>query len=237
MRPDVSVIIPVYNEAQRLPDSQETLLNFLNDFDHETELLFVDDGSTDGTADLVRAPARLIRNEENRGKGAAVRQGMLEASGQMRVFTDVDLAVPPRYLHEVLNHIENGEEIVVASRRAKGARNTGGGRKYRQVMGVVFNCLVRMLTVKGVSDTQCGFKAFTGAAADLLFSRQKLEGFAFDVELLYMASRFGFRIKEMPVEWEDSNITTIRPFVDASLILKDMLRIRKLHAGEEWNRF
>jgi dolichyl-phosphate beta-glucosyltransferase len=221
-QPEVSIIIPVYNEAQRLPENQETLLNFLKDFPHETEILFVDDGSTDGTADLVKTPARILRNDENRGKSFAVRQGMLEASGRIRVFTDVDLALPPRYLHEVLKQIENGEDVVIASRRVKGSKSTGDGKKYRAVMGVVFNCLVRAFAVKGVSDTQCGFKAFTGAAAELLFSRQKLDGFVFDVELLYMASRFGFKIKEMPVEWADSNLSTIRPILDASLMLKDM---------------
>ena len=235
-QPEISLVIPAYNEAARLPPNLDELFEFLDGFGHEAEVLIVDDGSTDGTADLIREPARALANEVNHGKGYAVRQGMLEARGEIRVFMDVDLAVPPRFLHDLIERIHEGNDIVIGSRHIAGAEVNAGEKQYRRTMGVIFNKLVRMFAVGGISDTQCGFKGFTADAAELLFNRQKLDGFAFDVELLYMARRLGLKVLEMPVEWNDSESTKIRPLVDSAIMFKDILRVRWLHFGEKWER-
>ncbi|MDA1141833.1 MAG: glycosyltransferase family 2 protein [Planctomycetota bacterium] len=235
-QPEISLVIPAFNEAERLPSNLDELFEFLDGFEHETEVLIVDDGSTDGTANLVRDPARALVNEVNHGKGFAVRQGMLEAKGKIRVFMDVDLAVPPRFLHDLIERVHEGNDIVIGSRHAKGSEVNAGEKQYRRTMGVIFNKLVRIFAVGGIGDTQCGFKGFTAEAADQLFSRQKLDGFAFDVELLYMARRFGHQILEMPVEWNDSETTKIRPLVDSAIMFKDILRVRWMHRGEKWER-
>ena len=161
---------------------------------------------------------------------------MVEAKGKIRVFMDVDLAVPPRFLHDLIERIHDGNDIVIGSRHVEGSEVNAGEKQYRRTMGVIFNKLVRMFAVGGIGDTQCGFKGFTAEAAELLFSRQKLEGFAFDVELLYMAKRFGMQVFEMPVEWNDSETTKIRPLIDSALMFKDILRVRWMHLGEKWER-
>lgn len=232
----VSIIIPAYNESQRLPETLSTLNEYLSGADFESEVLVVDDGSTDGTSEVVAAPARVLRNPTNHGKGYAVRQGMLEATGGIRIFMDADLSVPPDEIGRLLEQFEAGHDIVIGSRNVHGAEVDSSSRPYRRTMGHIFNRFVRMFAVGDISDTQCGFKGFKREVAENLFSRQKLDGFAFDVEILYLASRLGYRTFEMPIKWVDSATTKIRPMVDSLIMLKDLMRIRRLHRGEDWSR-
>lgn len=234
--PDVSIVIPAYNEEQRLPGSLKTLLDYLQQHGPPAEILVVDDGSRDRTSEIVPSPARVLRNDANHGKGYAVRQGMLAAKGEFRVFMDADLSVPPSELPKVLAHLKDGYDVVIGSRRAPGAKVDATARPYRRVMGRIFNRFVKAFALGGLHDTQCGFKGFRKGAAEELFARQKLDGFAFDVEILYLAHKLGFRTLEIPVEWVDSETTKIRPVLDAALMFKDLLRIRWLHRGEVWER-
>jgi len=228
-RPEVSIIIPAFNEAERLPTTLEQLLGYLEGTEFTSEVIVVDDGSSDDTAQKVAPPATVIRNDSNHGKGYAVRQGILAASGAVRVFMDADLSVPPEYLLELVNRIREGNDVVIGSRGVPGSEVVAGGRQYRRTMGRVFNHFVQLLAVRGIHDTQCGFKGFTEEAAQLLFPLQKLDGFAFDVELLYLARRKGLRIFEMPVRWVDQEASKVRPGIDSLKMLKDLIRIRWLH--------
>ncbi|MBI2192267.1 MAG: glycosyltransferase family 2 protein [Planctomycetes bacterium] len=229
----VSIIIPAFNEVKRLPQTLDRLSRYSEAAGLRAEVLVVDDGSSDGTARAVSPPAKVLRNESNHGKGYAVRQGILAATGEFRVFMDADLSVPPEYLQPLLRMLEEGHDVVIGSRSVSGARVVATSRGYRRTMGHVFNRLVRIFAVGGVHDTQCGFKGFRASAATKLFSRQKLDGFAFDVEILYLAQRMGLRIAELPVEWLDSETTKIRPVVDSAKMLVDLLRVRWLHRSED----
>lgn len=232
----LSIIIPAYNEADRLPPTLEEVLSFLAGLDFEAEVIVVDDGSSDGTYQKVGPPARAIRNEENHGKGFAVRQGMLAATGDVRVFMDADLCVPLEFISRVIEQIDEGQDIVIGSRGVPGAKISAGNKEYRRPLGRVFNRCVQVLAIRGIQDTQCGFKGFRADVAQDLFSRQKLDGFAFDVEILFLARKLGYRILELPVTWTDAEGSRIRPFIDGAKMLLDVLRIRWLHRRDGFER-
>ncbi|MBI4235950.1 MAG: glycosyltransferase family 2 protein [Chloroflexi bacterium] len=202
--PLLSVVLPAYNEARRLPAALEELNRYLDERFPSAEVVVADDGSTDGTAAAVRAAAerwsrvRLLALP-HRGKGHAVRQGMLAAQGEVRLFSDVDLAVPPEFIGAFVEAACSAD-VVIASRELPGAQRVGEPRR-RHLMGRVFNLVVRLMTGLPYGDTQCGFKALRAGAAQDLFSRQRTDGFGFDVEVLYLARRWGLRVAERAVEW------------------------------------
>lgn len=207
--PRWSVVIPAYNEARRLPRYLEEVVAFLDGRNQPWEVLVADDGSTDDTPRLVaetarhHPPVRLLRSEENEGKGAAVRRGMLAARGSLRLFTDADGATPIVELKRLEAALAAGADIAIGSRGLPDPAVCVNARRHRVLAGRVFNWIVAQAGLAGVADSQCGFKAFTAAAAEDLFRRVRTQGFGFDVELLLLARAAGYRLVEVPVNWTD----------------------------------
>src|SRR6266568_2532999 len=205
--PRLSVVIPAFNEAERLPRTLARVNAHLVGQGPPYEIVVVDDGSTDGTAESARAeggPAlTLLRYQPNRGKGYAVRRGMLAARGARRLMTDADLSTPIEELDRLCARMDEGHDVVVGSRALPASRIEVRQPWYRENMGRLFNLFVRALAVPGVRDTQCGFKLFSAAAARDVFSAARLDGFSFDVEALFLARRKGYRIAEVPVRWRN----------------------------------
>jgi dolichyl-phosphate beta-glucosyltransferase len=225
----LSVVIPAYNEASRLPATLERVLAYLDQQSLRFEVLAVDDGSSDGTAEqvetLVAADQRLrLLREPHRGKGAAVKAGALAARGAVVLFCDADLCHPVEDLTRLPGYLDRAE-VAIASREGKGAERLDEPT-YRHLMGRCFNLLVRLLAVRGIQDTQCGLKCFTRAAARELFPRQTIDGFGFDVEILYLARRRGFRIVEVPITWRSVPSSRVDPIRDTLRMVTDVLRVR-----------
>jgi dolichyl-phosphate beta-glucosyltransferase len=245
--PQLSVIIPAYNEERRLPVYLEQVLAYLALQGESFEVIVVDDGSSDGTASLVRRYAaaepglKLISFPENRGKGAAVRAGMLAATGALRLFADADGSTPIAELERLKESIGDGAAVAVASRAKQDASRQVDSKLHRKIMGTIFNRLVRLLTVHGIDDTQCGFKLFSAAAAKEVFSLQLIDRFGFDVEVLYLSHKKGYRIAEVPVNWTDVPGTKVSLLSDSLKMFGDLLRIRlndwrgayRGHVGDE----
>jgi dolichyl-phosphate beta-glucosyltransferase len=207
--PRLSVVIPAFNEAHRLPPYLHEVVGFLEGRGEPWEVIVVDDGSTDGTAAVVRELAehqpglRLLPFGRNRGKGAAVRAGMLAARGALRLFTDADGATPIAELKRLEAALKPGIDVVIGSRALPAPAVAVRARRHRVAAGRVFNWLVARLGLRGVADSQCGFKLFTAGAADALFEALQTAGFAFDVELLLRAQKAGYGVVEVAVNWAD----------------------------------
>jgi len=232
----LSIIIPAYNEAERLPATLEEAYAWLTEhFTDDFEIIVVDDGSSDATVEKTNAMLtthphlRLLVQPENRGKGAAVRRGMLEANGEVRIFMDADHSTHVRETEKVMSAIEAGAEVVIASRQHPDSDISVSQSWLREHMGKSFNFIMRSIVGLQMQDTQCGFKAFTAKAADAIFARQKLDGFSFDVELLFLASKLGFKTWEIPVEWINEPNSRVRMLADPALMFADVLRIRRMH--------
>ncbi len=212
-RPSLSIVLPAFNEEQRLAASVETINHFLDERFPDAEVIVADDGSTDSTGAVAESCVAQFRRTRllrltHQGKGHAVRQGMLQATGAVRVFMDVDLAVPPDVLtHAVAQTATN--DIIIGSREATGAVRVGEPAM-RRFAGRMFNSVVRWVAGLDYRDTQCGFKAFTAPAADAIFPRQQCMGFAFDTELLLLAKEQGMTIHEIPVDWHYGPGSSVR---------------------------
>lgn len=235
MPPQLSVVIPAYNEERRLGPSLDRIAAYCASRGLDHEILVVDDGSTDRTAELVTAnPApglRLLRQPANRGKGAALRAGVAASAGERVLVTDADLSVPIAQVERLEPRLEAGADLVLGSRAAPGARVMQRQPRYREVMGKTFNRIVRVLGVRGLADTQCGFKLLTGAAARDLFPRLTIEGFAYDVELVWLARRRGYGVEEVGIEWADSGESRVRALRDSAAMLRDVIGMRWRHPG------
>ena len=226
----LSVVIPAYNEERRLPETLAVVSDYLSRLPGICEIIVADDGSDDGTAaivqDFARRDARLrLLTLPHRGKGSAVRHGMLAAVGEYRFLCDADLSMPIEFLERLLPPRAPATDIVIGSREAPGARRVGEPRR-RRLMGRVFNSMTRLLAVPGIADTQCGFKVFKRETAQALFARQTLDGFAFDAEILFLARRYGFTVAERGIEWHYRAESKVRPFRDSWRTLCDLLIIR-----------
>ncbi|MDP8255503.1 MAG: glycosyltransferase family 2 protein [Candidatus Alcyoniella australis] len=231
-RPQLSVVIPAYNEARRLPDTLNQILNFLEGREDSWELVVVDDGSSDDTRLVAakilegRENARVINNGRNLGKGYSVRHGMVQSNGALVLFTDADNSTPIQELDKLRSAIDQGNQLAIGSRALGQSSVQVHQPWYREMMGKVFNLIVRLLAVRGFRDTQCGFKLFTRRAVDLLVPRQTLGGFGFDVELIFIALRHGLRVAEVPVTWINSPQTTVHPIKAPIKMIGDLLNIR-----------
>lgn len=229
-RPYLSLVVPAYNEQGRLPATLRKMRDFLTRQGFSYEVLVVDDGSQDGTAALVEAAAaefpglRLLR-EPHRGKGHAVRRGMLEAKGDYVMFCDADFSMPVEEVVRFPEVLRGPHQIAIASREVSGARRIGEPR-HRHLMGRVFNLIVRLLAVPGLQDTQCGFKCFTREAAQRIFRTQVIDGFGFDVEVLYVARKMGIGITEVPIDWYYSPSSRVDPIRDTLRMFNDVLQVR-----------
>jgi dolichyl-phosphate beta-glucosyltransferase len=230
--PYLSVIIPAYNEEQRLQSTLERVLAYLDRQPYTSEILVVDDGSTDRTATIARryagenARVRILRYTPNRGKGHAVRIGMSEADGQLMLFCDADLSTPIEELEKLMAPLQDGCDVVIGSRALPESDLRVHQPWLRERLGRTFNLLVRVLGVRGFADTQCGFKLFTRRAARDVFPRLFTDRWAFDVEALLVAQKLRYRIQEVPVTWINSPASKVNVLRDATGTLKDLLRIR-----------
>lgn len=224
--PALSVIVPAWNEARRIGATLGHLQPWLAAHAPGAELIVVDDGSRDATADIAAAAgARVVRLPENRGKGAAVRAGMLAAAGAVRLMTDADLSTPIEELPRFLDAIRSGAQIAIGSRSLPSSQVLKRQPRYREQMGRQFNRVVQATLLHGFIDTQCGFKCLTAAAAQAVFSRARIDGFAFDVELLLIARRLGLPIAELPVRWIDHPDSRVGPVRDSARMLRELARI------------
>jgi dolichyl-phosphate beta-glucosyltransferase len=230
--PELSVIIPAYNEELRLPSTLRKILNYLSSAGYDFELIVVDDGSSDGTVALVNRIAaedgrvRLLSNNGRRGKGFSVRNGILSASGRYRVFSDADLSTPIEEVEKLIGRLKSGCDVVFGSRALSDSDVVVREAWYRDAMGKVFGFLVRSIALPGVSDSQCGFKGFSGNVASRLFALQRLTGFAFDVEILFIARKMGLSTEEVPVRWIDSPKSKVNPVLDSFKMLCELIKIR-----------
>jgi dolichyl-phosphate beta-glucosyltransferase len=228
-RPELSVVIPAFNEAERLPPTLERVRAYLDGRARPYEILVVDDGSSDDTVARAQAAGgdrvQVLRNGANRGKGYSVRHGMLAARGARRLMTDADLSTPIEELERLAARMDEGFDVVIASRALPQSRIEVHQGAFRENMGRAFNLLVRALVVPGLRDTQCGFKLFTAAAAEAAFSRGRLDGFAFDVEALFIARRRGFKVAELPVVWRNDAATRVG-WWKGFVAFADLARIR-----------
>lgn len=239
--PRVTVVIPAYNEARRLPTTLARVQEYLNGQPYSYELLVVDDGSSDNTAELAAAVAaidsrvRVIRNP-HMGKGVTVRTGMLAALGRYILYSDADLSTPISELTKLLAWLEKGYDIAIGSREGQGARRYGEPG-YRHLMGRVFNTFVQLIALRQFNDTQCGFKAFTREATQDLFRAVQIYGdnagqvkgamvTGFDVEVLYLALKRRYRVKEVPVEWYYASGSKVSPVRDSLRLVRDVVHVR-----------
>lgn len=228
--PLLSIIVPAHNEEQRLPGSLEKIVAFLEQQDYSAEVIVVENASQDNTAGVVeefmaRYPFISMIREERRGKGLAVKSGMLAGRGKYLFFCDADLSMPIEEVARFLPPQLEGYDVAIASREVEGARRYGEPT-YRHLMGRAFNFLVRLLAVPGFQDTQCGFKCFRRAVARDVFPYQTMEGWGFDVEVLFIAQKRGYRIVEVPINWYYMASSRISPIKDTLSMLRELLKVR-----------
>ncbi len=230
--PKLSVVIPAYNEAVRLPPSLERIVAYLDGAGTDYELLVVDDGSTDDTAAAAEAAlaplgarGRVLRNPRNLGKGASVRRGMLAARGARVLFSDADLSAPIEELAKLERALDEGAGVAIGSRALDRTLIEQRQPFTRDAMGRVFNFVVQVCAVRGIRDTQCGFKLFAGDIVGPIFARTRIDRFGFDVEVLALAQRLGIPVAEVPVRWRDSEGSRVTLTQGARAFL-DPLRVR-----------
>lgn len=231
--PALSVVLPAYNEEKRLGPTLERIQAYFAAVNYSYEVVVVDDGSTDDTAALAENYAahwpalRVLRNGRNRGKGYTVRHGMLKAAGKDLLFSDADLSTPIEEVAPLREAVvTGGADVAIASRALPESNLAVRQPWYREAMGRTFNKFVQLLAVPGIVDTQCGFKYFRGEVGRHLFSLQRLEGFAFDAEVLCLARRFGYTIREVPVTWIDSPDSRVHPVKHSLLMLRELVGVR-----------
>ena len=230
--PQYSIIIPAYNESARLGSTLDRVLNYVSAKQWDTEIIVVNDGSRDNTADLVRQYAtsnphlRLLENPGNRGKGYSVRNGVLNASGEFLLFSDADLSAPIEEAPKLFAAIIAGADVAIGSRWLRPELQTQRQSVLRQFYGRAFNIALRVVLGINIKDTQCGFKAFTRAAGQRIFPQQQIERWGFDPELLYLARKSKMKIAEVPVAWAHVEGTRISPLRDGLRMFGEVLKIR-----------
>jgi dolichyl-phosphate beta-glucosyltransferase len=228
--PYLSIIIPAHNEELRLPDTLAKIIQFLDDQTYTAEVLIVENGSHDRTAEVAQSFADRhdrvsLLQEPSAGKGLAVKRGMLEAKGDYRFICDADLSMPIEEVNKFLPLLAPAFDIAIASREVPGARRYGEP-PLRHIIGRIFNYLVRLITLPGIHDTQCGFKCFRAAVSEALFPQQTIDGWTFDVEILFLAQKNGYRIVEIPIPWYFDPGSRVRVMHDSLVMLGDLFRIR-----------
>lgn len=229
----LSVVIPTYNEESRIISTLEQTVGYLQVQNFSWEIIVVDDGSKDQTAKKVQEfiathpEVIILSNPRNNGKGYVVRQGVLESKGKYVLFSDADLSTPIQEVKKLLFILEKGCDVAIGSRNIKNSGVTVVCPLGRQFVGETFNFLVRLLIIPGIRDTQCGFKCFRREVAYDLFGRQKMKGFSFDVEILYLAKLSGYSIEEVPVNWWYASSSKVNVFKDSLKMFRDVLEIRR----------
>jgi dolichyl-phosphate beta-glucosyltransferase len=238
--PFVSIIIPAHNEETRLPQTLEQALAFLKQQTYSSEMLVVENGSSDRTFEIAETYARQHSNlrvlrETARGKGLAVRRGMLEAKGAYRFMCDADLSMSIEQINHFIPPAIENVDIAIGSREAASAVRYNEPF-YRHIGGRVINLLIRVLILPGLQDTQCGFKCFSAAAVEQVFRLQTLSGWSFDIELLYLARRRGLTIREIPIQWQFNPETKLSAVQDALRMVRDIFLIHRNARGGLYDR-
>ena len=243
MEPVYSIVIPAYNESARLGATLDKVLAYVHAQRWDGEVIVVNDGSRDDTADIVRAysakdpTVRLVENPGNRGKGYSVRNGMLNARGRVVLFSDADLSSPIEEAPKLFAALDQGADIAIGSRWLRAESQTQRQPLHRQLFGRIYNLILRLTLGLQFADTQCGFKAFKQPAGQAIFPLQKIERWGFDPEILFLARKLHFKVKEVSVAWAHRDGTSINPLVDGSRMVMEMMRIRwydlsgKYHSG------
>lgn len=234
-KPYLSIVIPAFNEEKRLPPSLQKIDAFLKTQPYEAEVVIVENGSQDNTAKMAfeyaaKYPYIRVMQVTTRGKGRAVKAGMLAAEGQYRFICDADLSMPIDELVHFLPPYAEDKDIIIASREAHGARRVGEPL-YRHFMGRINSLIIKLFALRGYEDTQCGFKMFKGHVADDLFTVQQLNGIGFDVELLFIAEKRSYSVKEQPITWYFDPYSTMRLVDDSLHMLREIFEIR-----QNWRR-
>ena len=234
----MSVVIPAYDEAARILPTLERVREWLAANQPGSEIIVVDDGSSDETASRVEdfsarsgddPTIRCLRLPHNRGKGAAVRMGVLAADRPLLLYTDADLSTPIEEADKLVATLDGGADVAIGSRSVRGAQVEVRQPLYRVLMGKTFNKAMRLVTFLGVVDSQCGFKLFRRDVAHRLFAASRIDSFAFDVEILFLARQAGLSVAEVPVRWLNDARSTVHPLWDSLKMLEDVLRIRWIH--------
>jgi len=229
---DISVVIPAFNEENRIFKSLEAIDTYLSSKNLRYEIIVVDDGSTDNTSSIVekfcKTHSKVFYTTygRNMGKGYAVRQGVNNSKGDFVLFSDADLSTPIEEMEKLIEAIKSGYDISIGSRALSDSEIIVSQPFYRKTMGKIFNILVRLLIFGGIKDTQCGFKCFTETAAKEIFRKCKINGFSFDVEALLIGKKLGFKIKDVPVQWLNSPESRVHPVKHSLTMIKELLQIR-----------
>ena len=241
LRPDpgffLSVVIPAYDEEDRIGETLRTIRTYLDRQTFASEIIVVDDGCVDRTCAVAEAAldgregVRILRRRENRGKGYSVREGVMASSGAFILFSDADLSTAIEEVEKFWPLMEGGSDIVIGSRALPDSDIRIRQNRFRELMGKTFNLFVRIFVMRGIRDTQCGFKLFRRDAALEVFSRVRTPGFSFDVEALYIARRLGLVVDQVPVIWKNSPQSKVRIIGSSARMFRDILRIRRLHRG------
>lgn len=233
----LAIVIPTYNEEKRLAATLRSIIAYTEHQHYNTQILVVDDGSRDKTQQVFlelaqefpQARLKFVKNTANHGKGYVVRQGMLQASGDYIFFTDADLSTPIPEIEKLLKALKSGADVAIGSRAVDRSLVKKHQPWFREFAGRLFNFAVRVWAVRGIKDTQCGFKGFTAAAAKKIFTKQRLDSFIFDVEVLYIARKSKLKVVEIPVEWVNNEDTRFAPNLSNFLLMwKELFRVRFL---------
>lgn len=230
----LSVIIPAYNEEKHIRKTIESIYRYLSDNNIEHEIIVVTDGSKDGTNDIVNSmisiipTLQLLSYEQNKGKGFVVRQGMLKAEGQYRLFTDADNATSIDHIEKMMPYFKDGYSVVIGSIALRESVVTSGSEPFwRRLFGVIGNLFIQVMVVPGIGDTQRGFKMVTAEAANKIFQKMIIERWGFDIEMLALARKFGYKIKEVPITWNNDPNTASHPKLSAYFqVLIETVKIR-----------
>lgn len=237
----LSIVIPAYNEDARIERTLREIIAYLENKPFKSEIIVVNDGSNDRTFDTAKLTlngfedSQIISRTENRGKGYSVREGVLVARGDIIFFSDADHSTPIQESKKLLEWIQKGYDVAIGSRAVKGADLVIRQKWIREYMGKIFNIFVQAIALRGIKDTQCGFKCFTREAAQNIFKRQTIHGFGFDPEIMFIALRLGYRIKEVPVQWYDSPRSKVGILGDPLKMLLDLVKIRLNHILGRYN--
>ena len=231
----ISIIVPAYNEEKSLGLTIEKIVHYLNKQNYTWELIIVDDGSTDNTVNIAKDKKSKTHKSNiqiielsHAGKGWAIKNGMLRSNGSLKFMCDADLSMPIENLQNFIINFDSKSEIIIGSRELKSSQRHGESI-FRKLRSKIFNSIVRILLPIPFKDTQCGFKCFKKDTAEKLFNLQQIKGFSFDVEILYLANKFGIKTTEMPIAWEHKNQSQINSIRDSLKMLLDVLKIRITH--------
>jgi len=228
----ISVIIPAFNEELRIQPTINGIREYLSKNFRKFEIIVVDDGSHDNTIQLVESVSRddknirLLKNSRNSGKGFSIRKGVMSASGSLILISDADLSTPIEEIEKLLYWLDRGFDIAIGSRGLRESEILVRQPWYREKMGYMFNLLVQLLILRGIKDTQCGFKLFRGKAAIEIFRKSAIDGFSYDIEILLIAKNTGFKTKEVPIKWLNSPDSRVNALIDPLRMISELITIK-----------